>query len=61
MALSAKVLDNEILVLDSLTLDQIKTADMAAVLKNLGIDTKALIVLDGVDENVIKAQGIFQA
>ncbi|MPN13167.1 50S ribosomal protein L4 [bioreactor metagenome] len=43
-ALTSKVNDNEILVLDALTLSAPKTKEMAAVLKALAID-KALIVL----------------
>ena len=54
-ALSSKVLENEVIVLDTLTLEQIKTKDMISVLGNLNIDSKALIVLDSVNENVIRS------
>lgn len=54
-ALSSKVYDNEIIVLDSLSLDAIKTKEMAKILSNLAVDTKALIVLPEVNENVIKS------
>ena len=52
-ALSSKVLDNELVVLDSLTLDDYKTKDIAAVLKAVGSEKKALIVLAGPDEKVV--------
>ncbi len=52
-ALSSKVLDNEIVVLDSLTLEEYKTKAVAAVLKAVGSEKKALIVLPQVDEKVI--------
>jgi large subunit ribosomal protein L4 len=52
-ALSSKVLDNEIVVLDSLTLEEYKTKAIASVLKAVGSEKKALIVLPQVDEKVI--------
>lgn len=52
-ALSSKVLDNEIVVLDSLTLEEYKTKAVAAVLKAVGSEKKTLIVLPQVDEKVI--------
>lgn len=54
-ALSAKVNDKEILVLDALNLEAIKTKQMAGVLNNLKVDSSALIVLDGKNENVEKS------
>ncbi|MDK2799007.1 MAG: large subunit ribosomal protein [Clostridiales bacterium] len=54
-ALSSKVLDNEILVLDSLKLENIKTKEMVKVLDNLKVDSKALIVLPEKDETLIKS------
>ena len=54
-AFSVKASAGEILVLDSLNFDGIKTKDMAAVLKAIGVDKKALIVLPNVNENVIKS------
>jgi large subunit ribosomal protein L4 len=44
-ALSAKVVDQDILVLDSLVLDNIKTKQMVEILKKLNIDGNALLVL----------------
>jgi len=54
-ALTSKVNENEILVLDALNFDNIKTRQMVNVLNNLKIDTSALIVLDGKNENVEKS------
>ncbi len=51
-ALSAKAMDNEILVLDTISLEEIKTKKIAEMLKNLKVDTKALIVLPEKDEKV---------
>ncbi|MBT2575731.1 50S ribosomal protein L4 [Bacillus sp. ISL-51] len=47
--LSSKVNDNNIIVLEDLTLDTVKTKEMAAVLKGLSVEKKALIVT--ADEN----------
>lgn len=52
-ALSSKVLDNEIVVLDKLSLDAYKTKDIAAMLKAVGSEKRALIVLAGPDEKVV--------
>lgn len=51
-ALSAKAIDSEIIVLDALSLEEIKTKKIAEMLKNLKVDTKALIVLPEKDEKV---------
>lgn len=51
-ALSSKVIDNSILVLDNLSLEAPKTKDFVAVLKNLSVDSKALIVTGDINENV---------
>ena len=52
-ALTTKVLDNNIIVLDDLKLEEIKTKKMANILKNLKADTSALIVTPEVDRNVV--------
>ncbi len=52
-ALSSKVLDNEMIVLDAISTDSFKTKTIAAMLKAVGSEKKALIVLDSVDEKVI--------
>lgn len=52
-ALSSKVLDNEVIVLDSFTADEIKTKQVATLLANLGVNEKALIVLPENDKNIV--------
>jgi len=52
-ALSDKVRNNEIYVLDNLVLDSFKTKGMADVLKALNVaDKKVILVLDEMNENV---------
>jgi len=51
-ALSSKVNDNEIIVLDQLAMSQPKTKEFAAILKNLNVDRKALVVSSSLDENI---------
>ncbi len=52
-ALSSKVQDNEMIVLDAITTDAYKTKIIAEMLKAVGSEKKALIVLDTMDEKVI--------
>ncbi|MGI5835357.1 MAG: 50S ribosomal protein L4 [Chloroflexota bacterium] len=54
-ALSSMVADEKLLVLEQLELTSPKTKEMAVVLKTLGIDGKAMIVLPEMDEIVGKA------
>lgn len=54
-ALSSKVENKELFVLDSLNFDAIKTKQMVNVLNNLKIDSSVLVVLDGKNENVEKS------
>ena len=56
-ALSSKVQDGEMIVIDKISLEGFKTKDIAAMLKAVGSEKKALIVLDSVDEKVIKSAG----
>ena len=56
-ALSSKVQDGEMIVIDKIALEGFKTKDIAAMLKAVGSEKKALIVLDSVDEKVIKSAG----
>lgn len=51
-ALSSKVQENDIIVVDGLKLDEIKTAKIASMLKALNVDSKALIVTAELDRNV---------
>lgn len=54
-ALSSKVLDKEIIVLDELNFDAPKTKEMAEVLKNINAAKKALIITADKNENVVKS------
>jgi large subunit ribosomal protein L4 len=51
-ALSSRVAENKLVVVDELKLDAIKTKDFAKVLSNLNVD-KALVVINDNDTNVI--------
>jgi len=51
-ALSSKVQNNELLVLDALTLNAPKTKEFAGILNNLKVDRKVLIVTSEYDQNV---------
>lgn len=51
-ALSSKVIDNNIIVLDALALNAPKTKEFAAILNNLKVERKALIVAPSYDDNV---------
>ena len=54
-ALSSKVLDNNILVLEDLKFEEIKTKRMTEILNKLDISTKTLIVLPEKNEEVQKS------
>ncbi len=54
-ALTSKVNGNELMVLDQLSFDSIKTKQMANVLDSLKVETSALIVLNGKNETVEKS------
>lgn len=54
-ALTSKVENNEIIVIDELKFDAPKTKEMANLLTKLNADKKALIVMDTKDVNVIKS------
>ena len=54
-AFSTKAADNEIVVVDSIAMDEYKTKKIVAMLKAVEADKKALIVLDSVDNKVIKS------
>ena len=53
--LSSKVLENELTVVDSLALKEIKTKDMAKALTNLKVEGKTLILLPEKNETVQKS------
>lgn len=53
--LSQKVLDEEVVVVDSLALDMPKTKEFKAILNNLEVDKKVLVVLEDTNENILKS------
>ena len=59
-ALSAKVQNENVIVLDELQLDAPKTKDMVAILDALKVDEKALIITSDKNENVIRSANNLQ-
>ena len=53
--LSSKVLDNELVVVDSIPMKEIKTKEMVKTLSNLKVEGKTLIMLPEKNENVQKS------
>ena len=53
--LSSKVLENNLVVVDSLDFKEIKTKNMVSALENLKVEGKTLIVLPAKNENVQKS------
>ena len=51
-ALSAKAADECVMVIDNLTMDEIKTKAIASMLKEMGVESKALIVTNEMEKNV---------
>lgn len=51
-ALSSKAAEQNIIVLEALSFEAPKTKEFAGVLKNLSVNNKALIVTEGLNENV---------
>ena len=54
-ALSSKVAEGNLIVLDTLAFDEIKTKSMVNVLKALKVEDKALVVMPAPDATVIKS------
>ena len=54
-ALSSKVNDNSIVVIEELNFDAPKTKQVVSLLENLKVDSKTLIVLADNNENVVKS------
>ncbi len=54
-ALSAKAAADEIIVIDGLQVEEIKTKAFKAFLDKVGVEKKALVVTENVDEKVIKS------
>jgi large subunit ribosomal protein L4 len=55
MALSAKAKNNLLLILDKLSLTEVKTKLMAKILKKLPIKGSLLIVLPKLDKDIVRA------
>ena len=54
-ALSSKAAENEIIVIDGLKVEEIKTKAFKEFLTKVGVEKKALVVTENVDEMVIKS------
>lgn len=54
-ALAYKTIDSELVIVDSFTITSNKTKDMKAILKNLEIDKKVLIIVKQLEDNMILA------
>ena len=52
-ALSAKVAENNIVVVDKLAMDEIKTKSFVKILENLKVDTKAFVVTGVKEANLV--------
>lgn len=59
-ALSSKVLDGSLFVIDAIALDEYKTKAVVGMLSAIGAGKKALIVTSGVDEKLVKSAGNIQ-
>ena len=51
-ALTSRVQENKLIVVDELKMDAIKTKNFAQVMKNLNVD-KALVVINDTDQNIV--------
>ena len=54
-AFSGKLSDGQIVVLDSIAMDEYKTKTVANMLKAIGAEKKALIILPAMDQKVISS------
>ena len=54
-ALSSKAAEAEIIVIDDLKMDEIKTKTFKNFLKSVGVEGKALVITKDVNENVVKS------
>lgn len=54
-ALSAKLADGNMIVVDKIALENAKTKEMVAVMDALGVDKRALLVVTGEDAAVVRA------
>ena len=53
--LSAKVAEGQMVVIDSIKMDAIKTADFRKFLTAVGVDGKAIVVTPAVDQTIVKS------
>ena len=60
-AISTKLADKELIVLENLDIKDAKTKSMVEVLNNLNVDRTAVVVIKGENENVLRASGNLQA
>ncbi len=54
-ALSKKLADNELIVVNNLDMEAAKTKEMASILKNFEMDKRTLIVISGEDDKIIRS------
>lgn len=54
-AILAKLLANNVVVVDGFKLDQPKTKEFVSVLANLKIDRSCLVTIDSIDQNLLKS------
>ena len=54
-ALSQKLSDNKLVVVDALAFSEAKTKDFKQVLANLAVDSKALVIVDENNENAMRS------
>lgn len=59
-ALSAKLADNDLIVIDELKFEEPKTKEMIKMLDNIKADKKVLIVMADKDENVVRSASNIQ-
>ena len=60
-AISTKLAEKELVVLENLDIKDAKTKSMVEVLKNIGVDKTAVFVTKDINENVLRASGNIQA
>ncbi len=56
-AFSSKFIDEDLIILNDMKLDDFSTKEVVKILANLGVENKALIVLDTIDKKIIKSSG----
>ena len=60
-AISTKLAEKELIVLENLDIKDAKTKTMVEVLKNIGVEKTAVVVTKDTNENVLRASGNLQA